>query len=46
MNGGLGGTTLFITVAEWRGMTESPPVTPGSGQVVTTPVEVPGAGWP
>ena len=44
--GGPGRTTLFITVAEWRGMTESPPVTPGSGQVVMTPVEVPGAGWP
>jgi sugar lactone lactonase YvrE len=44
--GGPDGTTLFITVAEWRGMTESDMVTPGSGQVLTTQVDVPGAGWP
>jgi len=39
-------TTLFITAAEWRGMTESEMVTPGSGQVLTIQVDVPGAGWP
>jgi len=44
--GGPDGTTLFITAAEWRGMTESEMVTPGSGRVLTARVEVPGAGWP
>ncbi len=44
--GGPRGTTLFITAAEWRGMTEVPPVTPGSGQVLAVDVDVPGAGWP
>jgi sugar lactone lactonase YvrE len=44
--GGAEGTTLFITAAEWRGMTDAQMVTPGSGQVVTVPVDVPSAGWP
>jgi sugar lactone lactonase YvrE len=44
--GGPDRTTLFITAAEWRGITESEMVTPGSGQVFTTQVDVPGAGWP
>jgi len=44
--GGPDGTTLFIVAAQWRGMTESEMVSPGSGQVLTTQVEVPGAGWP
>jgi sugar lactone lactonase YvrE len=38
--------TLFITAAGWRGMTESPMVAPGSGQVLAVDVVVPGAGWP
>jgi sugar lactone lactonase YvrE len=42
--GGPDGTTLFIVAAEWRGMSEM--VTPGSGQVLATEVEVSGAGWP
>jgi sugar lactone lactonase YvrE len=42
--GGPGRTTLFIVAAEWRGMKEM--VAPGSGQVLTTEVEVHGAGWP
>ncbi len=42
----LGGTTLFVTAAGWRGMTEAQMVTPGSGQVLAIEVEVPGAGWP
>jgi sugar lactone lactonase YvrE len=42
--GGPAGTTLFMVAAEWRGMSEL--VAPGSGQVLTTEVEVPGAGWP
>jgi sugar lactone lactonase YvrE len=42
--GGPAGTTLFITAAEWRGMSDL--VAPGSGQVLTTEVDVPGAGWP
>jgi hypothetical protein len=32
--------------AEWRGMTEAEMVTPGSGQVLVTDIDVPGAGWP
>jgi sugar lactone lactonase YvrE len=44
--GGAGRTTLFITAASWRGMTETPPVIPGSGLVLATEVSVPGAGWP
>jgi sugar lactone lactonase YvrE len=44
--GGPGGTTLFVVAAEWRGVSESGPVAPGSGQVLTVEVEVPGAGWP
>jgi sugar lactone lactonase YvrE len=44
--GGPTGTTLFVTAAEWRGMTESEMVVPGSGRVLATQVEVPGAGWP
>jgi sugar lactone lactonase YvrE len=44
--GGPDGTTLFVVAAEWRGMTEPEPVSPGSGQVLTVQVDVPGAGWP
>ncbi|MEU8797447.1 SMP-30/gluconolactonase/LRE family protein [Spirillospora sp. NPDC048819] len=44
--GGPQGTTLFVVAAEWRGMTEENPVAPGSGRVLATEVEVPGAGWP
>ena len=44
--GGPDGTSLFVTAAEWRGMTEEEMVTPGSGQVLVTEVDVPGAGWP
>jgi sugar lactone lactonase YvrE len=44
--GGPGRTTLFIVAAEWRGMTASQMVAPGSGQVLMTQVDVPGAGWP
>ncbi len=44
--GGPDGTTLFITAAEWRGMTEAQLVAPGSGQVLAVDVDVPGAGWP
>src|ERR1700742_613640 len=32
--GGQDRKTLFITAAEWRGMTDSPMVTPGSGQIL------------
>ena len=42
----LGGTTLFVTAAEWRGMTEEEMATPESGQVLAIEVDVPGAGWP
>ncbi|WP_238012958.1 SMP-30/gluconolactonase/LRE family protein [Dactylosporangium sp. AC04546] len=42
----LGGTTLYITAAEWQGMTEDEMVTPGSGQILAVEVDVPGAGWP
>jgi len=44
--GGPHRTTLFITAAEWQGMTESELVTPGTGQVLATQVSTPGAGWP
>jgi sugar lactone lactonase YvrE len=44
--GGPGGTTLFVVAAEWGGMTKSEMVAPGSGQVLATQVDVPGAGWP
>ena len=44
--GGPDGTTLFIVAAEWQGMSESELVSPGSGQVLTIEVDVPGAGWP
>jgi sugar lactone lactonase YvrE len=44
--GGPGGTTLFIVAAAWQGMTGQQMVAPGSGQVLTTEVAVPGAGWP
>jgi sugar lactone lactonase YvrE len=44
--GGQDRRTLFIAAAEWRGMTESPMVTPGSGQIQTIDVDTPGAGWP
>jgi sugar lactone lactonase YvrE len=44
--GGAGRTTLFITAAGWQGMTEPEMVAPGSGQVLSTQVDVPGAGWP
>ncbi|MEU4231753.1 SMP-30/gluconolactonase/LRE family protein [Nonomuraea sp. NPDC026600] len=42
--GGEDRTTLFIVAAEWRGMPEMVP--PGTGQVLSAEVEVPGAGWP
>jgi len=42
--GGADRTTLFIAAAEWRGMPEMVP--PGTGQILTTGVDVPGAGWP
>ncbi|MCK9928287.1 SMP-30/gluconolactonase/LRE family protein [Frankia sp. Mgl5] len=44
--GGPDGTELFMVAAEWRGMTEAEMVSPGSGQVLVTQVDVPGAGWP
>jgi sugar lactone lactonase YvrE len=44
--GGPNGTTLFVVAAEWQGMTEPEPVSPGTGQVLTIQVDVPGAGWP
>jgi sugar lactone lactonase YvrE len=44
--GGQDGTTLFITAAEWRGMTGGEMVAPASGQVLAVDVDVPGAGWP
>jgi sugar lactone lactonase YvrE len=42
--GGADGITLFIAAAQWRGMSEMVP--PGTGQVLTVSVDVPGAGWP
>ena len=42
--GGPDGTMLFMVAAEWRGMSEL--VAPGTGRVLATRVDVPGAGWP
>ena len=44
--GGPDRTTLFMVAAEWRGMTEAELVSPGSGRVLATGVDVPGVGWP
>lgn len=44
--GGPDGRTLFITAATWRGMSATELVEPGSGRVLTVPVDVPGAGRP
>jgi sugar lactone lactonase YvrE len=44
--GGPDGKTLFTVAAQWQSMTGAELVQPGSGQVLATPVEVPGAGWP
>ncbi|MGW2618150.1 SMP-30/gluconolactonase/LRE family protein [Streptomyces sp. NPDC001500] len=44
--GGPDGTTLFVVAAEWRGMTETEMVAPGTGRVLTVDVTVPGAGLP
>jgi sugar lactone lactonase YvrE len=44
--GGPGRSTLFIVAAEWQGMAGPEMVAPGSGQVLATQVDVPGAGWP
>jgi sugar lactone lactonase YvrE len=44
--GGPDRRTLFIVAAKWLGMSQSDLVAPGSGQVLATPVDVPGAGWP
>jgi sugar lactone lactonase YvrE len=44
--GGPDGRSLFIVAAVWQGMAEAELVTPGSGRVLVTEVEVPGAGWP
>ena len=46
MLGGPGRTTLFIVAATWQGMSSSEMVAPGSGQVLATDVNVPGAGFP
>jgi sugar lactone lactonase YvrE len=37
----LGGSTLYITAAEWQGMTAAEMVTPGSGRVLAIDVDVP-----
>jgi sugar lactone lactonase YvrE len=42
--GGPDGKSLFMVAAQWRGVPEMVP--PGTGQVLTVQVEVPGAGWP
>ncbi|TDB79240.1 SMP-30/gluconolactonase/LRE family protein [Actinomadura sp. KC216] len=44
--GGPDGRTLFVVAAEFRGMTGPDLVTPGSGQVLATRVDVPGVGRP
>ena len=44
--GGQDGTTLFITAAEWRGMTDGQMVASASGQVLAVDVDVPGGAGP
>jgi sugar lactone lactonase YvrE len=44
--GGPDRLTLFVVAAKWLGMSQSDLVAPGSGQVLATVVDVPGAGWP
>jgi sugar lactone lactonase YvrE len=44
--GGRDGKTLYVTAAEWRGMTDAQLVAPASGQVLAVDVTVPSAGWP
>jgi sugar lactone lactonase YvrE len=44
--GGPDRSTLFIVAAGWQGMAGPEMVQPGSGQVLATQVDVPGAGWP
>ncbi|MBO0881021.1 MAG: SMP-30/gluconolactonase/LRE family protein [Mycobacterium sp.] len=44
--GGPNGMTLFMVAARWQGMNTAELVVQGSGQVLTTQVEVPRAGWP
>lgn len=47
MLGGQDGRTLFIAASEWRGMEKIPEVVAArTGQVIATPISVPGAGWP
>lgn len=42
--GGPDRRTLFVTAAEWGGASVMVP--PGTGRLLSVPVEVPGAGWP
>lgn len=44
--GGPERSTLYVTAAEWRGMTASGMVGPGSGRILAVDVDVPGAGCP
>ena len=44
--GGPERATLFITAAEWQGMTEPEMVKPATGQILAAEVDVSGAGWP
>ncbi len=46
MLGGDDGRTLFIVAAEWPGMEGMAAGKPWHGQVLSTPVSTPGAGWP
>jgi sugar lactone lactonase YvrE len=46
MLGGADGTTLFIVAAHWAGMSSVGGDTSWDGQVLASPVSVPGAGWP
>ncbi len=46
MLGGADGMTLFIVAARWAGMASMAGDVPWDGQVVSTAVSTPGAGWP
>jgi sugar lactone lactonase YvrE len=46
MLGGDDGRTLFVVAAQWPGMDGIAAGRPWHGQVLSTPVSAPGAGWP
>jgi sugar lactone lactonase YvrE len=46
MLGGDEQPTLFITAADWPGMSAASTTTAWNGRLIAVPVATPGAGWP